>query len=497
MFKSFWILPVTLRVALAAHHPFSVRNDLLAYPQYEVIFSESFIPEHEAQARFEAQSARQSEKPQADITYQQSYVSGSDDNGEHDQSERMVLDGIPYMCRIPSVPPETPGNKTSDPSEREHRQQELIRASHHGKELLAGLEGNCLFYPAGWWMYAFCYNNNIRQFHSLPPGRGVPAFPPVEDPNVPAFVLGKYKNTRKGDMDSRRSSSETELSTQLQTSGGTNYLVQKLGDGTTCDLTGRERRIEVQFHCNPGAVDRIAMIKETASCVYMMIIETPRLCNDMAFLPPHLDKPNPISCQEILAPQDEHAWKASKAAAALESIFNPQEGGNFQEGESVQEGLPQRPIIGGIEVGAQKLVGGSRDRVIKVSNIAKPAAQRPSQEEKFIATLASSDGKYTTRMSDREIQRRGLNIGREEYDKFIQDVENWAGEGEPWSLDVVQTSKGIVYEAKMTKEEPAGKERQDTNSEDGGGDRKEKDGRDESKHTEKHAEETGSTEEYR
>ena len=400
------------------------------------------------------------------------------------------------MCRIPQVPPETPGNKTADPSEQEHRQQELTRASHHGKELLAGLEGNCLFYPAGWWMYAFCYGDNIRQFHALPPGGGVPAFPPVEDPNIPSFVLGKYKNTRKSHTDSQKSS-ETELSTQLQTSGGTNYLTQKVGDGTTCDLTGRERRIEVQFHCNPGAVDRVAMIKETASCVYMMIVETPRLCNDMAFLPPRIDKPNPISCQEILAPQDEQEWKASKAAAALESIFDPsQEGGNIQEGGFAQGGLPQRPIIGGIEVGAQKLVGGSRDRIIKVSEIAKPKGQK-SQDQKFIATLASSDGKYTTRMSDREIQRQGLNIDRIEYDKFIRDVENWAGEGEPWSLDVVRTAKGIVYEAKMTKEEPVGQERHDRDSKDAGGDRGEKDDGEASKNTEKNAEETGSTEEYR
>jgi hypothetical protein len=43
------------------------------------------------------------------------------------------------------------------------------------------------------------------------------------------------------------------------------YLVQKWSGGTICDMTGRPRRIEVQFHCRMGGVDEIASIREIAT----------------------------------------------------------------------------------------------------------------------------------------------------------------------------------------------------------------------------------------
>jgi len=33
---------------------------------------------------------------------------------------------------------------------------------------------------------------------------------------------------------------------KLETKGSTRYMVQRLSGGTECDLTGRERKIEVQ-----------------------------------------------------------------------------------------------------------------------------------------------------------------------------------------------------------------------------------------------------------
>lgn len=37
----------------------------------------------------------------------------------------------------------------------------------------------------------------------------------------------------------------------LETRGEARYLVQRLGGGTVCDLTGKQRRIEVQVRCVP------------------------------------------------------------------------------------------------------------------------------------------------------------------------------------------------------------------------------------------------------
>ena len=55
--------------------------------------------------------------------------------------------------------------------------------------------------------------------------------------------------------------------------------------GTWCELTKKNRRIEIQFQCDPSGGDRVAWIKETSTCSYLMVIHTPKLCNDLAFVP--------------------------------------------------------------------------------------------------------------------------------------------------------------------------------------------------------------------
>ena len=187
--------------------------------------------------------------------------------------EHMLLGDRHYLCSIPSVSSENDSNKTNSTSVDE-LEKELVRANDRGWELLEGMEGNCLYYMSGWWSYSFCYNEAVRQFHPLPPSRGVPLFPPVEDPTVPGFELGRYigdagnKAGGGGERatwedededeknDNAQSSRETGLA-RLETKGEVRYLVQKLHGGSTCDLTGRDRKIEVQVRYSFIAVRRM------------------------------------------------------------------------------------------------------------------------------------------------------------------------------------------------------------------------------------------------
>ena len=453
--------------------------------QYEVEFSESFIPDREAEVQLQAQNSRHRDTYSSDVS--KSLYSRAPTNEDTQEArsnlERLVLHSRPYLCRIPFVSSdvESESNSTADASEAEKQQQELMRASSHGWELLSGMQGHCLYYSAGWWVYSFCYNDVIKQFHPLPPGRpGVPIYPPVEDPGVASFTLGKFKKShgqssnpskRRDELDQLTSdasgeatqqqksnmpplASDTDLSTALQTRGETNFLVQKLNEGTTCDLTGRDRRVEVQFHCNPASPDRIQMIRETASCVYLMVVHTPRLCNDVAFMPPQVDRPNKIACQEIVGKEDEREWTERITAKAKMELFGNQKqtqtqpkSQNSPHSTSSENGGPaEGPIvIGGIELGAQKLVGGSPERTIKSSNIVKPPKPVIEQKEKYIATLAKSDGKSTTVMAEREIKRHGIKGTMEDVHTFVDQIEKWAGEGRPWRLDVVQTPEGMQF----------------------------------------------------
>lgn len=177
----------------------------------------------------------------------------------------MILNGTRYLCSIPRVPDEDTHKNNTKPNADEE-EKELARATTRGWELLEEMEGSCLYFFGGWWSYSFCYGVGVRQFHQLPPGKNVPVYPPVEDQGVTAYVLGKFDGkTHDGKSDgtqktlggdslsntvssagiSGRETREKGLA-RLEAKGEMRYLVQKLKGGTTCDLTGKERKIEVQ-----------------------------------------------------------------------------------------------------------------------------------------------------------------------------------------------------------------------------------------------------------
>jgi len=194
-------------------------------------------------------------------------------------------------------------NATEKELSKVEEEKELARATTRGWELLSDLEGKCLYFVSGWWSYSFCHNREVRQFHQLPPQQNN-QWPPTEDPETQSYVLGQAA------QDGTRYPGE---GTELQATGELRYLVQKLGGGTICDLTGKERKIEVQFHCNSHGTDRIDWIKEVSICCYLMVIYTPRLCNDVTFLPPRDNKANGITCREVLSLEQQEDFAKRKA----------------------------------------------------------------------------------------------------------------------------------------------------------------------------------------
>jgi len=178
----------------------------------------------------------------------------------------VVLHGQRYLCSIPVIPDEAPQNTTASAEEaKAEEEKELVRAADRGWQLLEGMRGNCIYYISGWWSYSFCYTDEVKQFHQLPPGRGIPIYPPVEDTSVHSYVLGKYpkemKARKKGASktlgkeqgskealdDEGNAEEEKGLEIpRLETKGSNRYMVQRLSGGTECDLTGKPRKIDVQ-----------------------------------------------------------------------------------------------------------------------------------------------------------------------------------------------------------------------------------------------------------
>ncbi|KAK6000166.1 hypothetical protein QM012_004154 [Aureobasidium pullulans] len=409
--RSFWALPAVLRVAIAAQNSFSVQDDVLAFPQFSVDFPEGHVSTLQAQEKLGLSTS----DSDSDLSHRD--INAPDSDKPQYDYEELVLANQHYLCQIPRLvdqPPSSPSNETL--SKQDH-EKELARANTRGWQLLKGMQGNCIYYWSGWWSYRYCYGQGVKQFHQLPPSQGVPAFPPVEDPAVPGFMLGAVQD--------QEPLSEDKAVGKLETRGESRYLVQRLAGGTLCDLTGRERRIEVQFHCNPATADRISLIKEVATCAYLMIIQTPRLCNDVAFQPPQKDRANKIACSPILDQDQVPKYEAAVAAASDlvgADIPNPLAGS--------QSKVPV--TIGGITIGAHKWVP-------EGSKIEKSAIVGGTKD-KFVETIADSFGKA---MSADELKRLGLGDAKsvETLKKELEKIAN----GQGWELKVFDTPDGREY----------------------------------------------------
>ncbi|KAI0006085.1 hypothetical protein BJV74DRAFT_792485 [Russula compacta] len=142
--------------------------------------------------------------------------------------------------------------------------------------LLQPLDGTCLY-------VMLVKNEAVKVNNFLTcwiPGK---AYEIEEDPDWEAYDLGRAPEPSSGADLSRANHGALATSLELARSAGSRYLVQRWGDGTLCDKTGKRREIEVQFHCSMTMTDSIMFVKETKTCHYILVINTPRLCGEPGF----------------------------------------------------------------------------------------------------------------------------------------------------------------------------------------------------------------------
>jgi len=353
--------------------------------------SDSYISENDALALLESKRAAHrthaADVSQTDLTSTVRESATADATGAGPGSDNgdgfpeigetyEILNSPPsrYLCTIPTIAKAPELNQTATELAKAEEARELNRASAKGWELVNGLEGKCLYYLSGWWSYTFCYGKDIVQFHAQPNTAGGK---PVKDPASHEYVLGRAQSLTKSHGAQRNqnevgqnqgatapdSKAVAPPNTELQVKGDQRYLVQRLDGGTVCDLTGRPRTIEIQYHCSPGAsVDHIGWIKEVTTCTYLMVVYTPRLCADVAFLPPKETRAHAISCRAIVGSDDElEAWKWRRTLEAKQAMGVT----GAQKTNVGSDASKQHPAagmtIGGVVVGGRRVLGSGGD----------------------------------------------------------------------------------------------------------------------------------------
>ncbi|RFU26015.1 hypothetical protein B7463_g10320, partial [Scytalidium lignicola] len=453
-------------IAFASQTVFSIHDDVLAFPQYEVYFSQSIISDTEAYTLLNNIPKPPSETespPSADTKSISSQAKSSsyntNDHNDLDSSkssyELMYLKNKPYLCSIPFVTPPLK-NETSEAEARATEAKELARATDRGWELLQDLEGSCLYFVSGWWSYSFCYNAEVTQFHAIPQYPGKPPSPPERDPNAQMYVLGKVKSQKSAVTDEwgnevekpkQKVTAATSAGTELQVKGDTRYLVQKLEGGTICDLTGKPRRVEIQYHCMPNMSDRIGYIKEVTTCSYLLVVYTPRLCNDVAFAPATESKANAIVCRAVISEDEMGSREELKGEIATND----------------EEKVNQVINIGGVVVGAGKYIGKDGNRIPIAADFGQ---ESPDSKVEIIASGKSeTEGGAVELASEEELQK--LDLDPDIVEAMKVELEGVAN-GRSWSIKVVD-APGQVRQILMIiddeEEEKEGKEGEEEGSE--------------------------------
>ncbi|KAK0705506.1 glucosidase II beta subunit-like protein-domain-containing protein [Lasiosphaeris hirsuta] len=461
------VLLASLQLCGARQPGFSIHEDLLAHPQFEVVFSDTYILEHDALALLESKrrpdATYAADLSQTDLAsnVRESTTAdaannilddGANDGGPQVSETYEIISSPPsrFLCSVPVIAPPPALNQTATELAKAEEARELSRASTKGWELMSGLDGHCLYFVSGWWSYTFCYGDGIRQFHALPAGPN--GGPPVIDPHSQEYVLGTTNPTAKARHHGHQPTAEAgdrgeageetkgvaPPNTELQVKGDQRYLVQRLGGGTLCDLTGKPRTVEVQFHCHPGASsDRIGWIKEVTTCTYLMMVQTPRLCADVAFLPPKETRAHPISCRTIVGSDDElEAWHHRKTIEAREAMGVAGAGANAQAKGATKDNPFAGITIGGIVVGGRRVLGTGRDGqpVVELETPrgftgAKAAGNALAEK----LTAGQKKGAEVDILTTEELE--ALGIDQETYDAVRKELRRIGGDN-GWEIAV-------------------------------------------------------------
>lgn len=356
----------------------------------------------------------------------------------------MRLSSRRYLCSIPILQPPAPENKTANDLAKAEEARELSRATVSGWELVAQLEDSCLYFMSGWWSYSFCNNREIVQFHALPSMTN--GQPPRRDPQTAEYTLGRTPTIPPSANYRAKQEGGQALPAELQVKGDQRYLIQRLEGGTICDLTGRDRTIEVQYHCVPGLKgDRIGWIKEVTICAYLMVVNTPRLCNDVAFLPPQETKANPITCRlisnEIPEPPLLDQSKPPLEQEQAEAV---------PEGDEITPEKKQEVNVGGVVVGARHVLSGADEAGKPPAKLEPPRSYVHSQEkpgERVIEVIASGESKEkggkVKVLSDKELKQ--LEVDKNVIEEMTKELQQMAGE-RGWSLELVELAVGEMRE---------------------------------------------------
>ncbi|CAH2079458.1 unnamed protein product [Thlaspi arvense] len=214
-----------------------------------------------------------------------------------DNLESMVMldkQGRKYLCFLPKEEESTSGWTSTQQNistvMMETDKQIKLKTPD---ELLQPLTEKCLLRQEGWWSYEFCHQGSVRQLH-------------IEDGTkiVQQFSLGTYDPEATAAFNQNVSDDASQR-----------YHSHIYTNGTTCDLTGTPREVEVRFLCAETRA-MVTSITELSTCKYALTVQCPTLCKHPLF---QLEKPVSHTIHCNLIPVEDDATRNEEEQVVGES----------------------------------------------------------------------------------------------------------------------------------------------------------------------------------
>ncbi|KAG4306443.1 hypothetical protein PORY_000431 [Pneumocystis oryctolagi] len=256
---------------------FSVYDDILSRPRYQVKFKDIPISTQIANDRF---------------------LYNNNTRNYNVEYEILKLNNEKYFCTTPKVHYESTDNEKSETNLEKENESE--KALENGLKLISSLENSCIYYLEGWWTYVLCYNKYVKQFHPLDWDGSQKSLRILENQSENYYLMGRFNTSiKKG---------TSIFSSKIEHNGDSYYISQRVGGGTYCNLIQENRHIEIQYICEPDTYDKIVFVAEISTCSYKMIVHTSKLCKEPFFNQLNNKDAHIINCERILDDNEYTKW---------------------------------------------------------------------------------------------------------------------------------------------------------------------------------------------
>lgn len=223
-----------------------------------------------------------------------------------------LANGSRYECDIP------PRSSTAESDQLWRAHLRKVRDHAVPAHLVDGINRAlaelCFAQPAGWWTYELCWGRHLRQFHADANG------------NVEVeYFLGKGPALRVADGAVDELVYDVDLVSDMRA-----RLVAEWFNGTVCDLTQRQRHMQLFLLCAPraaggasgGGAPRASpqehgelIVVEPSSCEYQVTLKHAAFCA----VPELRERERPevvVSCVDVTPPEQDAEPTPADAGAA-------------------------------------------------------------------------------------------------------------------------------------------------------------------------------------